>query len=358
MYTVPLTDAARERAEQTLSVRLAPDVADGQAEPQLTPAQEKAAPEQDAGDIFPDPAIGLSERDLYGYTYPTMLPMLQERALELFDQDLSVYLLYQDGTEAAAFERDEIENHDGIFGIEAEDWQTSKDYELVKAAAQERDAPTYDKDATYEIYQLKDGETTRDYRWEALENLEARGLAVDRDNYSLVYSAPLADGTTLDGIYRQFNTDHPADFTGHSLSMSDIIVLQQDGVCTAHYIDRAEIVELPDFFREKQPELAATEVERWENDHIADISVSTPPTPTPEYTGPSVAELKEQVDVGEQISLLDLARASHNEKPAQVTRRKGEKPSILAQLREAQKEAAQGQGQQKSAPKRDSEREV
>ena len=314
-------------------------------------------------DILPDKSIGFSERDLYGYTASDMLPLTRERAIELFNTDHTIYMLYPDNTEVMAFDSDEIITFgsEGIFGITKADWELSPLYaEQINAANDVTNEPdTIEKaNMSYAIYQLKDSEATRDYRWEALENLETRGLSVDRDNYNLVYSAPLADSTTLDGIYRQFNTDHPADFTGHSLSMSDIIVLQQDGANTAHYIDRTEIVELPDFFREKQPEPAATEVERWENDHIADISVSTPPIVQPEYTGPSVAELKEQVDVGEQISLLDLARASHNEKPAQTTRRKGEKPSILAQLREAKKEAAQGQGQQKSAPKRDSEREV
>lgn len=365
-------EICKERGIDLSPVQDAPEQADIAA-PELekpVPATEDSRNEQTlpeeieleaelASDILPDNSIGFSERDLYGYTDPAILPMLQDRALELYDQDHTVYLLYPDGTEAMAFDRDEIETHDGIFGIEAEEWQASKDYELAKAALQENQADSPDgRDATYAIYQLKDGDETRDYRWEALESLEARGLAVNHENYNLVYTAPLTSTDTLEGIYNKFNIDRPDDFTGHSLSMSDVIVIQQDGNSTAHYIDRADIKELPDFFKEvTQPEIAATEVERWENDHIADISVSMPPVPT-------VADMEAQVKAGQQISLLDLARAVKHEqqgakdKPAQSTRTKAEKPSILAQLQEAKKAAAQEREQPKNAPKRDSEREV
>lgn len=321
-------------------------------EPEHEPAALGTEAEGEHGTILPDSSIGLAERDLYGYTDPAILPMLQERALELFDQDLTVYLLYQDGTEAMAFDRPDIENHDGIFGIEGEDWQASQDFELVKARLQEREASkeaglVYGKDDTYTIYQLKGGDEARDYRFESLESLEARGLAVDRNKYNLVYSAPLTGKDTLDSIYQKFNVDRPADFTGHSLSMSDVIVLQQDGNTTAHYVDRFDIEELPDFFKdEKQPEIASTDVE-----------ASAPPTPT-------VAELEAQAEAGRQISLHDFAKAIQNEQPApkstpaQNDRRKAEKPSIIGQIREAQQAASRGREQQKNAPKRNSEREV
>ena len=143
--------------------------------------------------------------------------------------------------------------------------------------------------------------------------------------------------------------------------MSDIIVFQQGGEIKSHYVDSSEIRELPTFLGyEKQPELAASEVERWENDQVADVSVSAPPAPT-------VAELEAQANAGQQISISDLMNAGKNERqnPApgskpqmQNTRSKSDKPSILAQLREAQQEAAQGKDQGKDAPKRDSEREV
>ena len=62
-------------------------------------------------------------------------------------------------------------------------------------------------------------ESTRDYRFEPYDRLQAAGLTVDKANYTEVYAAPLAAGTTLEDIYRTFNVDHPADFKGHSLSL-------------------------------------------------------------------------------------------------------------------------------------------
>jgi hypothetical protein len=77
-------------------------------------------------DIIPDTAIGISERDLYGYTYADMLPLTTDRAVELFNRGFAVYLLYSDNTESMAFDVSEIEAHDGIFGIERGEWLKTK----------------------------------------------------------------------------------------------------------------------------------------------------------------------------------------------------------------------------------------
>ena len=78
------------------------------------------------------------------------------------------------------------------------------------------------------------------------------GLDVQRDNYELVYSAPLADGESLEDIYRRFNIDHPADFTGHSLSVSDIVVLRHGDTETAHYCDSFGFTEVPEFLQQQE----------------------------------------------------------------------------------------------------------
>lgn len=104
---------------------------------------------------------------------------------------------------------------------------------------------------TFSIYQLKGGEETRDYRFEPLERLQAVGLKVDRANYELVYTAPLRDSDTLEDIYRRFNIDHPQDFTGHSLSVSDIVVLHHGDHETAHYCDSIGFKEVPEFLQEQ-----------------------------------------------------------------------------------------------------------
>lgn len=111
-----------------------------------------------------------------------------------------------------------------------------------------------DKD-TFTIYQLKDGDGMRDYHFEPYDRLQAAGLAVETANYNLIYTAELTPGTSLEDIYTRFNIDHPADFRGHSLSVSDIVVLHQNGQDTAHYVDSFGYKEVPEFLQEQTPQL-------------------------------------------------------------------------------------------------------
>ena len=108
---------------------------------------------------------------------------------------------------------------------------------------------------TFTIYQLKRGDETRDYRFEPYDHLQAAGLCVDPANYDLIYTAPLTPDMTLEDISIRFNVDHPADFRGHSLSTSDIVVLHQNGQDTAHYADRYGYREVPEFLQEQTPQL-------------------------------------------------------------------------------------------------------
>ena len=112
---------------------------------------------------------------------------------------------------------------------------------------------------TFSIYQLKPGDSTRDYRFEPLDSIHRNGLSVKPENYELVYEAPLTEKDNLESIYTRFNVDRPADFTGHSLSVSDIVVLHQDGKDTAHYCDRAGFSEVPEFLQPAQKSLDITE---------------------------------------------------------------------------------------------------
>ena len=100
---------------------------------------------------------------------------------------------------------------------------------------------------TFLIYQLKGGGDTRDYRFESFSQLQSKGLSVDKDNYNHIYTAPLADSDTPDSIYVRLNLVHPADFAGHSLSVSDIIVMHRGGETTAHYVEPVGFVQLPEF---------------------------------------------------------------------------------------------------------------
>jgi len=102
------------------------------------------------------------------------------------------------------------------------------------------------------IYQLKQGSEMRDFRFEALERIRAAGMAVERGRYNHIYTGTLEPGqkpdtTMLEALYTKFNIDHPEDFAGHSLSMSDVVVLGNDGQRAAYYVDRFGFTEVPEF---------------------------------------------------------------------------------------------------------------
>ena len=103
----------------------------------------------------------------------------------------------------------------------------------------------------YLIYQIK-REFARDYLFEKYDNLQKRGLSVDSDHYELMYSAELTPADTLDSIYTEFNLNHPSDFRGHSLSISDIVVLRENEKEKAFYCDSVGFQEVPEFFKESE----------------------------------------------------------------------------------------------------------
>ena len=126
---------------------------------------------------------------------------------------------------------------------------------IVEQARAARDEPV----GSFSIYQLKGGNETLDYRFEPLDSIHRNGLSVKPENYELVYEAPLTAKDDLESIYTRFNVDRPADFTGHSLSVSDIVVLHQGGKDTAHYCDRAGFSEVPEFLQPAQKSREITE---------------------------------------------------------------------------------------------------
>ena len=264
----------------------------------------------------------------------------------------------------------------------------AKAQETAKTAEQDK--------GTFSIYQLKHGDKTRDLRFEPYDRLQATGNVVDKANYELVYSAELTLGTSLEDIYTRFNIDHPKDFKGHSLSVSDVVVLHQNGQDTAHYVDSFGYKNVPEFLQE-QKQLTPDELETGETIktprgtfYVTDMSREQMeaagygfhhqsddgkylvmgngtrafaiaaeqaqrenPLKAAEQTTeqnenmideiinntPSVDELEAKVKAGETISLVDLANAVKADKE----RGKGKqekKPSIRAQLK-ADKEKAQ-----------------
>ncbi|MCD8235219.1 MAG: YodL domain-containing protein [Prevotellaceae bacterium] len=103
---------------------------------------------------------------------------------------------------------------------------------------------------SYAIYQLKQSSENMDRAFMPLKYLYEKHIPVQREKYALVYRAQLEDGETLDDLYLKFNMNHPSDYTGHSLSISDVVVLRRDGTETAFYVDDMGFSEVPEFLNE------------------------------------------------------------------------------------------------------------
>ena len=202
-----------------------------------------------------------------------------------------------------------------------------------KTLAERTKAQEPDRD-TFSIYQLKRGDETRDLRFEPYDRLTATGHAVDPANYDLIYSAPLAPGTSLEDIFTRFNLDHPKDFKGHSLSVSDVVVLHQNGQDTAHYVDSIGYRQTPEFLQPQNYLKHVEDIVEQNDNNFDGIINNMPQTPT-------VGELEQKAKAGEPISLIDLTNAIHADKE----RGKEEKPSIRAQLRAAKEQTAQRKAQ-------------
>ena len=205
---------------------------------------------------------------------------------------------------------------------------TQGEVKALYAKAQEPDRDSFS------IYQLKRGDETRDLRFEPYDRLTATGHAVDPANYDLIYSAPLAPGISLEDIFTRFNIDHPKDFKGHSLSVSDVVVLHQNGQDTAHYVDSIGYRQTPEFLQPQNYLKHVEDIVEQNDNNFDGIINNTPQTPT-------VGELEQKAKAGEPISLIDLTNAIHADKE----RGKEEKPSIRAQLRAAKEQTAQRKAQ-------------
>ena len=300
-------------------------------------------PELEQGYPMPDTAVGFQEMYQYGYTDGNaMLPLTKERAMELFMQDVPVFLLYGDNTEAMALDAEDISSHTGVFGVEREEWDTVRGVVTLSEQADTEKLFLENPQDAFLIYQIRRGGELDAYRFMNYDYLQSKGVTPERDGYDAIYTGGLADygdnKTNLDMIYQRFNVDHPADFKGHSLSVSDIVALKQNGVVSCHYVDSIGFRELPNFLK---PENYLKNAEMLlEDDYgmIDGIINNGPKQPT-------VADLEAQVKAGFSISLTELAAASHREQ---------KKPSVLEKLRERTPEQAKN----KTAPKRSAEREL
>lgn len=265
---------------------------------------------------LPDPMIGLSEMREYGYTWNEMLPLTQEKALELFDHDLPVHLLHNDGSETTVEDREQIIEHEGIFGIEKDDWENERNLRPMQAELSENEANReaqllYGSSDKFGIFQLKHDPELDHLRFTGTESLKRMGItkdnvdAIKSENYELIYVGELSElqqqsqGATLEAIYEKFNIDHPADYKGHSLSVSDIVVLHQDGDNTAHFVDSFGFTGLPDFLQELEP----AQEQEMDGDEIIDLG---------DEKEQVLAEMKKSLEKETEISEQELAFSDAN----------------------------------------------
>ena len=316
------------------------------AVPEVT--QLPDAPEQALDEYpMPDPALTQDDLEKCGYLDSDLLPLSKERAYELMAQDLTVYMVQQGENPAMAFDTADLDAHDGIFAVTREEWEDSPSFDAQVMDRmdhqQEREQAFLNhKGDCYAIYQVKHTDELRDIRYEGLEWVESIGRTVQRDNYDLVYTAPLTPGdlkgSVLDNLEYRFNNEHPADYRHPSMSVSDIVAIKQDGKVSCHYCDSFGFQQIPGFLPDNPLKSAEMTVE---DDYGMIDGVINNGTKEP-----TVAQLEQQARSGQPISLMDLAAAAHRED-------RDKKKSVMDQLKSQPKSE-----HKKTAPKKSAEREI
>lgn len=303
--------AATEELVNGLAAALAEDDKE-EANRLMYDAQEKI-------ENLPDRMIGLSEMHDYGYLKDDVLPLTKEGAREWHRAGEKIYPLFSDGTAGEFASKEQIAQHDGIFGIRTDVWQSilleqqesyleddftypqfpfspitreqalqlyddGKQIYLVRTSLRptivteraeiERGSDVFQiatadleleksreesllqgSEKQFGIYQITERDPEHDYRFMGLDYVQKKGITVARADYDLIYAAPLTEKDTLDGIYERFNIQRPADFTGHSLSVSDVVALNDGSTVKAYYVDSIGFAELPEFYKERNMDL-------------------------------------------------------------------------------------------------------
>ena len=310
---------------------------------QLPDAQEQALDEYP----MPDPALTQDDLEKCGYLDGDLLPLSKERAYKLMERDLTVYIVQAGENPEMAFDTADLDAHDGIFAVSREEWEESPEFDkLVKdrmAHQEEREqAFLSHKGDCFAIYQVKHTDELRDIRYEGLEWIKSIGQTVQRNNYELVYTAPLQPsdlkGDTTEQLFYRFNNEHPADYGHTSMSVSDIVAIKRDGKVSCHYCDSFGFEQIPGFLPDNPLKNAEMAVE--DDYGMIDGIINNGPKE------PTVAQLEQQARSGQPISLMDLAAAAHRED-------REKKKSVMEQLKSQPKTEPK-----KTAPKKSAEREL
>ena len=340
--SLSMIETLQEAASQQTQEQVSQQTAEAAAA-QLPDAMELALDEYP----MPDPVLTQDDLEKCGCLDSDLLPLSKERAYELMDRDLTVYIIQEGENPVMAFDTADLDAHDGIFALPCEEWEQSPEFDkLVKdrmAHQEEREqAFLSHKGDCFAIYQVKHTDELRDIRYEGLEWLQSIGQTVQRDNYELVYTAPLLPsdlkGDTAEQLFYRFNNEHPADYRHPSMSVSDIVAIKRDGKVSCHYCDSFGFEQVPGFLPDNPLKNAEIAVE--DDYGMIDGIINNGPKE------PTVAQLEQQARSGQPISLMDLAAAAHRED-------REKKKSVMEQLKSQPKAE-----HKKTAPKKSAEREI
>lgn len=337
-----MIETLQEAAYQQMQEQVSQQTAEATAA-QLPDAQEQALDEYP----MPDPVLTQDDLEKCGCLDSDLLPLSKERAYELMERDLTVYIIQEGENPVMAFDTADLDAHDGIFALPREEWEETPEFDkLVKDRMdhqEEREqAFLSHKGDCFAIYQVKHTDELRDIRYEGLEWLQSIGRTVQRDNYELVYTAPLLPsdlkGDTTEQLFYRFNNEHPADYGHPSMSVSDIVAIKRDGKVSCHYCDSFGFQQVPGFLPDNPLKNAEMAVE--DDYGMIDGIINNGPKE------PTVAQLEQQARSGQPISLMDLAAAAHRED-------REKKKSVMEQLKSQPKAE-----HKKTAPKKSAEREI
>ena len=220
--------------------------------------------------------IDFEEAGLY---QSLMTDLDRDEALRMFDAGETIFLVTTYPRPIAVRERMEIERGPEYYQMEREDVERVRtlekrmqEYPQIKSLKEAK--LLLGTENRYGIYQIIDGSPGREYEFMDLNFIERHGYQVKKEDYELIYSDEMHYGDTLDSLYEKFNIAHPEDYTGHSLSVSDIVVLNENGKVKAYFVDSISFRELPDFLQ-LEPELNQEELAYQIGDQYFAIQVAT-----------------------------------------------------------------------------------
>ena len=341
---LPKPDAELEITSQQVETPV-PLEASSPAAPEQSSSMLPDAAEQALDEYpMPDESVKVADLKTCGYVDGDMLSLSRERAVELYDQDMTVYAIVDGGNAEMLFDREELDTQASgtVFSVSREEWEQSpmfheKIVERQQHQEKRENAFLDHGGDCFAIYQVK-RDDPGNVRFMNMDWMQSHGKAIARGSYDLIYTAPLtATGSTdskLEAIFEQFNLHRPADYHSPSLSVSDIVAIKQNGVVSYHYCDSVGFKELPDF--QKENYLKAAEMSTEDDYGMIDGIINNGKQPT-------VADLEQQAKSGQPMSLMDLADAVHREK----------KPSVLEKLKYQPQ-----QPQRKSKPRKSKEQEI